>query len=200
MTPVKVELRDGSAALIRPIEPGDWNTLRTAFEHLSEHSRYQRFLTPMPRLSNAMVDYLTEVDHHGHEALIALDAASGDGVGVARYVREPGTECAEAAVTVADEWQGRGLGTVLLEMLGDRGRKEGVTRFTALLLAENREMLDLLESLGPVRVVDTHTGTLEVAADLPEKGVGPELKQGLRMAARESVRLVHPLGARGPRD
>ena len=73
-----------------------------------------------------MVTYLTEIDHHDHEAIIALEEESGEGIGVARYVRNPThPETAEVAVTVIDEWQGRGLGTLLLEVLGQRARAEG---------------------------------------------------------------------------
>ena len=81
----------------------------------------------MPELSEAMVRYLTDVDHHDHEAVVALDAATDEGVGVARYVRDPERPTrAEAAVTVTDDWQGRGLGTLLLELLAVRAREEGV--------------------------------------------------------------------------
>jgi len=90
---------------------------------------------------------------------------------------------AEAAVTVADHWQGRGAGTLLLELLAARAREEGIERFSALVLAPNREMLELLESLGPVRVVDREAGTVEVEAPLPARGLPPELRELLRLSA-----------------
>ncbi len=84
--------------------------------------------------------------------MAAFDGADGRGIGVARFVRnaeDPGL--AEAAVTVTDDAQGRGLGTALLARLADRAREEGVDRFSALVLADNRDMLELLERAGEVR-------------------------------------------------
>ena len=117
---------------------------------------------------------------------------------MARFVREDDPDAAEAAVTVVDDWQGRGLGTSLLELLTDRAREEGIRRFTATLLAENREMLDLFETVGPVEVVDRSAGTIEVVAELPEEGAGIDLREALRAAARAVVQLARPLGARRP--
>ena len=186
-----VRLRDGSEVLIRPIEPGDREQLAAEFARLSPESRYRRFLVPMTRLTDDMLDYLTEVDHHDHEALVALDPASGEGAGVARYVRlEDRPDVAEAAVTVADVWQGRGLGTLLLELLAGRARQEGITRFTALMLAENTDMMELLENLGPVRVVDRELGTVEVESPLPAQGLGPELRSLLRLVAQGEGRTA----------
>ena len=116
---------------VRPIEPGDKAALAAAFERLSAESRYRRFLSPHGELSAAELRYLTEVDHHDHEALVALDPATGEGVGVARYVRDRARpESAEIAVA-ADRWQGRGVGTLLLHRLVDRAREEGIRRSTA---------------------------------------------------------------------
>ena len=177
-------LRDGSQVVVRPIEPGDREQLEAGFERLSAESRYQRFLAPMSHLNAEMLDYLTDVDHHDHEALVALDAATGEGAGIARFVRlEDRPDVAEAAVTVADAWQGRGLGTLLLELLAGRAREEGVTRFTALMLAENTDMMELLERLGPVRIVDREIGTVEVESGLPADGLSPEIRSLLRLVA-----------------
>jgi GNAT superfamily N-acetyltransferase len=138
------------------------------------------------------VEYLTQVDHHDHEAIVALDDATGEGVGVARFVRLTDRhDTAEAAVTVVDDWQGRGVGTLLLDRLADRARSEGIARFWAVLLAENRDMLDLLERLGPVRMLDRQLGTVEVEAELPSTGAGDELRGVLRASARCDVR-PHP--------
>ncbi len=183
--PIELTLRDGSAVLIQPIRPEDKAALRRGFERLSEESRYSRFLAPMERLGPSMLAYLTEVDHHDHEALIAFDRSSGEAVGVARYVRTEGRG-AEAAVTVLDDWQGRGLGTGLTSLLAERALEEGVDRFTALLLAENKEMIALLESLGHVAVTGRESGTLEVEVPLePERpGAGKGLYGVLRSARR----------------
>lgn len=182
-------LRDGSSVLVRPVRPDDRELLLAGFERLGPESRYKRFLAPMPELTDDVVAYLTSVDHHDHEALAAIDPATGEGVGVARFVRlaeRPDT--AEAAVTVIDDWQGRGVGTILLGLLAERARAEGIVRFTALLLAENRDMLELLEALGSVRVIDRELGTVEIEAELPAKGAGAELRQALRASASRSAR------------
>jgi len=152
----------------------------------------------MESLSPSMLSYLTDVDHHDHEALIALDPRSGDLIGVARYVRT-GETAAEAAVTVADEWQGDGLGTGLTSLLAERALEEGIDRFTALLLAENRDMIGLLESLGEVTVTRRDGETMEVALPLePDRpGAGKALYALLR-AARRVALAVRSAGGEPP--
>jgi GNAT superfamily N-acetyltransferase len=181
--PIVVTLRDGTRVTVRPITPQDAEPLRAGFERLSEESRYRRFLSPMNELSGPMLRYLTEVDHHDHEALIAL-AADRSVVGVARSVRSRSDpQVADVAVTVADDWQGQGLGTALLGLLADRARAEGIGRFTALMLATNRDMLDLFEALGPIRIVERGSGTTELEITLPSSGAGPHLDELLRGSA-----------------
>jgi RimJ/RimL family protein N-acetyltransferase len=175
-------LRDGSPVTVRPIEPEDKPLLARAFDRLSPASRYRRFLAPTAALTARALRYLTEVDHHDHEALIALDP-TGDLVGVARYVRAGAADRAEAAVTVVDDWQGRGLGTALLELLAERGHEERISKFTALLLAQNTEMLDLLRHLGSVEVADPDAGTIAVEADIHDVAERQEGRELLRRAA-----------------
>ncbi len=190
-----VTLRDGSAAGVRPIRPQDAEPLRAGFAKLSPESRYRRFLTGAATLSDAEVRYLTEVDHHDHEALVAL-SPDGEGIGVARYVRDPSRPgTAEAAVTVVDAWQGMGVGTALLGLLADRARAEGLERFTAVLLEINGDMLDLFEDLGPVRVLERGAGTMEVEVSLPPSGVGAHLSELLRGSADGRYRVRHAIGS-----
>jgi GNAT superfamily N-acetyltransferase len=177
-------LRDGSRVRLRQIHASDKDLLRRGFERLGGESRYRRFLTPTAQLSEAEVRYLTEVDHHDHEAIVALDEKSGEGIGVARYVRNrERPDVAEVAVTVVDDWQGRGLGTRLLEVASARAREEGVGSFTALMLGTNQEMMSLLERLGALRVVDREVGTVEIEMPIPEVGLSPVLRKLLRVAA-----------------
>ena len=190
--PVRLRLRDGSLVDVRPIAPGDREALAQAFRRLSEQSRYQRFLTAINELSESDLSYLTEVDHHDHEALIAFDTETRDGVAVARFVRNPDGTSAEAAVTVIDEWQGRGAGTAMCNLLAARAREEGIERFTALLLAANDQMRDVLASLGPTRVVSRDAGTLVVEVDIPEQGIGDHMAGVLRVAAGGPVELATP--------
>ena len=144
-----VTLRDGSTVLIRQVRGTDAPLLADGFARLSARSRQLRFLGPKKMLSAAELRYLTDVDHHDHEAIGALSPAEGRGVGVARYIRDaddPGA--AEIAVTIADDWQGRGLGTELLVRLSDRARQAGIGRFTATVSADNVAMPRLLWKMG----------------------------------------------------
>jgi RimJ/RimL family protein N-acetyltransferase len=162
-----VELRDGARIRVRPIEPDDKPVLQRGFERLSQDTVYKRFLSPLTALRPMDLVYLTEVDHHDHEALIAFDEPTGDPVGVARYVRSAADPAsAEFAITVVDDWQRRGVGTELMSRLAERARAEGVRRFTALLLAENREMRGLLEKLGGFRLRGGVSSAIEVEGEL----------------------------------
>ena len=98
---------------------------------------------------------------------MAINLESHRSVGVARYIRDQERrESAEIAVAVLESWQGGGLGRALMRGLSDRARKEGITRFTALMLAHNRPMRQLLTDLGPTRVLSTGAGAVELAVDL----------------------------------
>ena len=113
-----VVLRDGPTVLIRPVRPVDARLLADGFARLSARSRQLRFLTPKKELSPAELCYSTDVDHHDHEALGALDHPGGRGAGVARYIRDADDpQAAEIAVTIIDDWQGRGLGPELVAPL-----------------------------------------------------------------------------------
>jgi RimJ/RimL family protein N-acetyltransferase len=142
-------LRDGSEVLVRPVQRTDAPLLADGFARLSARSRRMRFLTVKKELSPAELRYFTEIDHHDHEALGAVDRADGRGVGVARYVRSADdSQAAEIAVTVVDEWQGRGLGTVLMAQLSERARGAGIRRFIALVAADNVAMAGLARTVG----------------------------------------------------
>src|SRR5690349_19181276 len=167
-----VVLRDGSAVLIRPVRPVDAPLLADGFARLSARSRQLRFLTPKTELSPAELRYFTDVDHHDHEALGALDHADGRGVGIARYIRDAADpQAAEIAVTVIDDWQGRGLGTELVAQLSERARSEGIRRFTALVAADNPAMARLLRSVR-ADLVRRERGALQYEIMLGAKGTG----------------------------
>jgi RimJ/RimL family protein N-acetyltransferase len=162
----KVRLRDGSAVLIRPVRPADDGQLADGFARLSDRSRRMRFLGSKEALSAAELRYFTDVDHRDHEALGALDHARGGGVGIARYVRDRNNpRTAEIAVTVIDDWQGRGLGTELLARLSERASQEGIDRFTAAVSADNAAMAGLLRNFGG-GLVRREFGTLEYEVEL----------------------------------
>ena len=154
-------LRDGSTVLIRPITPADTGLVAEIFAGLSPESRRLRFLTAKDELRPAELRYLTDVDHYDHEAIAALDAGTGRSAGIARYIRDrsdPAT--AELAVAVVDGWQGRGLGTELVDQLAQRARGAGIGRFVALTAGANVAMGLLLRRMGG-RVIAREYGTLE---------------------------------------
>jgi RimJ/RimL family protein N-acetyltransferase len=156
-----VRLRDGSAVLIRPVRPADDGLLAEGFARLSDRSRRMRFLGPKEALSAAELRFFTDVDHRDHEALGAVDHVRGGGVGIARYVRDrEDPHTAEIAVTVIDDWQGRGLGTELLARLSERACQEGISRFTAAVAADNAAMARLVRSFGG-DLMRREFGTLE---------------------------------------
>lgn len=181
--PPHLPLRDGSTVLVRPVKPSDKDLIRAGFDRLSDELRYRRFLTPTSKLTEQMLRYLTEVDHHEHEALVAVDPDSGKGVGIAEFVRSGSATNAEVAVTVVDDWQGRGLGTVLLDLLAERAREEGVETFSAQMLATNTAMIDLLRRVGSAQVTEREGACIEVEEQLPPAGVHPGLRELLRRSA-----------------
>lgn len=152
---------------IRPIDPADKAALASAVEQSSDEAVYRRFLNPHGRLTAAELRYLTEVDHHDHEALLAIDPGSGKSVGVARYIRDhERPHRAEIAIAVLEPWQGRRVGKVLLGHLATRARDEGITEFTALMLSDNTRMRRLLASLGTPRLLSSGAGAIELVVDL----------------------------------
>ena len=142
-------LRDCSSVQVRPVRADDADELQDAFALLSELSRYRRFHTGTPALTDRVARYLAEVDHVNHEALIAQAAGSSAIVGVARFIRtrDRPTE-AELSITVAEEWQRIGLDTCLLRLLSARARDEGIRRFTMEMLADNEGILALVRAGG----------------------------------------------------
>jgi RimJ/RimL family protein N-acetyltransferase len=163
-------LRDGSKVLIRQVRGSDAPLLADGFARLSARSRQMRFLSPKHSLSAAELRFFTEVDHYDHEAIGALSPANGRGVGIARYVRDvDDPEAAEIAVTIADDWQGRGLGTELLAQLSHRARQAGICRFTATVAYGNGAMAALLQNVG-AELAGHGPGTVDYVVDLNRAG------------------------------
>jgi RimJ/RimL family protein N-acetyltransferase len=144
-----MKLRDGRSVDVRPLERCDRALLEAAIIRLSDESRYLRFGTPKPHIPERELDSLVDVDHHDHEALLAIDPLSGRGVAVVRYVQLPGEPGAvELAATVADDWQGTGLGSALLVALTQRARDEGHSVLRAHVLAANNRSVAMLRRAG----------------------------------------------------
>jgi GNAT superfamily N-acetyltransferase len=193
----KVRLRSGDEVLLRPIRRSDKPRLRDGFERLSAESRYLRFFSAPSKLRAGELRYLTEVDHHAHEALLAVEPWSDQAVGVARFVRSTNDPTvAEVAVVVADDWQGRGLGTALVRHLVARARDEGIERFSAFVLAHNHSMLQLLHAIGDAQVTGRGGGAIELLVELGAEGIPDTLEHTVRAAAQGDVKLAprHPAG------
>lgn len=193
---VEVTLRDGSAVAIRPIASGDEPLLAALYGRLSPESRRRRFLVAPERLADEDLHRLVDVDHRRHDALLALEAASGEPVGEARYVRVPGDrETAEVAAMVADDWQRRGVATALLTELTDRARAHGLRRYSAIVSADNLPVLDALERQGARRHGDDDQ-EVELTIEFPPEGLPQRLGAALRWAAGGELRLLGALARR----
>ena len=185
MPTARRRLRSGDEVLVRPIAPDDKQRLLGAFERSSPESRYRRFFSPTTTLSAAQLRYLTEIDHHQHEALQAIDAETSEGIGVARFVCSADDPAvAEVAVAVVDEWQGRGVASTLLHDLAARAREEGIERFSASVLAQNDPIMKLFRSFGDVHVTGHDLGVTDLLINLPDEGVPDALAQTVRAVAR----------------
>ena len=203
-------LRDGSRVSLRLVRPSDKELLRRGFERLSPESRYRRFLSAKTELRDAELAYLTEVDGHDHFAVgasVTADDGTEEGVGIARFIRSAeDPRAAEAAVAVVDDWQNRGLGTLLLARLAAAARERDIEHFHGSALAANDAIRGLLDELGPGVRVRAESGELAVEVDLPE--VPPDwsateppktqLARILSMVAK-GVLLVRRFLAREPR-
>lgn len=137
---VFVTLDDGTPLMLRPVSAGDADDFRDGFERLSKTSRYFRFFSHIKKMPDWMVRNLTQVDHHDHEAWVAIDVSTDRpiGVGVARYIRahdDPHT--AEVAITVVDSHQQRGVATHLLQELAKSARENGIGKFSADVIGDN---------------------------------------------------------------
>jgi len=135
-------LKGGETVALRMIRPTDRDALRDAIARLSPESRYRRFLGLMGTPSEETLRYLTEVDGVDHVAIVAtresLDLKDEEALGVGRFVRLPDArDVAEAAVTVGDWFQGRGLGMLLLTTLAEAASERGIRKFRGEVLASN---------------------------------------------------------------
>jgi RimJ/RimL family protein N-acetyltransferase len=159
----EVVLRDGTRVRMRPIRPDDEPRLVELYDHLSQDSRYQRFFSAMRRLPPDWAHFLANVDHVRRFALVV--EAPGDPetvIAVARYEPTGEPDCAEVAFAVQDAWQNRGLGTVLFRELLAAAKGNGITRFCAWVLGDNRRMLDLIARLGNIERRSFGQGVVEL--------------------------------------
>jgi RimJ/RimL family protein N-acetyltransferase len=159
-----IALRDATVVHMRPIQADDAPRLVALYDRLSSDTRYQRFFSVMRRLPPDWARFLANVDYNSRLALVVESPADVDTlIAVARYetTYEPGT--AEVAFVVQDGWQDRGLGTILFSELLAAAELNGIRRFRAWVLADNRRMLDLIARFGHVRQRAIEQGVVELS-------------------------------------
>lgn len=169
--PHNVELRDRTKVHLRPIVPEDEPLLHEAVAAMSERTVYFRFFSPIKRMSDALAHRLAVVDYDDRFALVATSHRPNGKeriVGVARYDRARGTDVAEVAVAVIDEFQRRGLGGQTLAELARVARAHGIRTFSLIVLPENSQMLGLLRRMGWIHQAKLNGGVYEISFDLPE--------------------------------
>jgi RimJ/RimL family protein N-acetyltransferase len=169
--PRVIELKDRTRVHLRPIVPEDEPLLHEAVASMSERTVYFRFFSPIKRMSDALAHRLAVVDYNDRFAVVATTtrpAGKERIVGVARYDRAPQTDVAEVAVAVIDEFQRRGLGSVLLAELARVAKTHGISTFQLIVLPENSEMLGLLRNMGWIHQARLAGGVYEISFELPE--------------------------------
>jgi ribosomal protein S18 acetylase RimI-like enzyme len=148
------------------LEYGDRRSVLEVFRALSDVSRRLRFLGPKPALADDELARLVDVGCCGREAVAAVESATGRTVGIGRFVREGDSPDAEIAFAVADDWQGRGVGTVLLDELKELARHAGIERFRATVSASNDAALALVRRAGSVVSARLEDGAYELMVEL----------------------------------
>ena len=172
-------LRDGTGLSVRPLRSSDRGLVAAGFDSLSDESRYRRFMTPTSRITERQLDYFTRIDQIDHFAWGVLGPLPEERpVATARYVRLKQTpSIAELAVTVIDEFQGRGVGGFLVSATALAAHRNGIDLLKAHLLTDNHRMLSVLERVGgvieetdgPTLVVDVATEAAALVLDDVER-------------------------------
>ena len=195
-------LQDGQKVVLRHIQPSDAEELRRGFRALSPESRYRRFFTGMADLDDAALAYLVNVDGKDHVAIVALveslDLKTERGVGVARFVRsDKDATVAEAAVTIVDDMQRIGLGTLMTKTLARAAKERGIEKFRCEVLESNDLVVQALVAAGG-EIVERGSGT--VVLDVPVKNANDNvIRRALRVTAEHVnafLRRLLPPGAR----
>ena len=165
---------DGQFYTIRPIQSEDADRLQSFVRALSEESRYFRFISTLSELTPRMLVRYTQVDYDRELALVAVvgpDGALSDAgaqpqeeriVGVVRYLLNPDRESCEFAVAIADDWQGKRLGSTLMRAIVEAARSKGLKRIEGYVLASNSKMLGMMSYLGFTIETDREDPTMKI--------------------------------------
>ncbi len=181
----EVFLDDGTSVSLRTVCPSDKDLLRRGFERLSPESRYFRFFASKLRLSDEELRRLTEIDGIDHVAIGAVmkrEDGNEDGLGVARFIRVKGEpEVAEPAIAVVDDFQGKGLGTLLLHRLSGAALERGIKRFRCEILADNDRMKSVLSEVSSdFWFAQPINGVMEVEFEIPQAALKKARVNALR--------------------
>jgi CRP-like cAMP-binding protein len=191
LTPIPVRVRDGTELLLRPVLPGD--SVRTMQGHVefSTETLYRRFMSPRVP-SPALMDYLAEVDYVDHFVWVMTDA-DGNPVADARFVRDDNDpSVAEIAFTVADAYQGRGIGSFLIGALSLAARVGGVEKFSGRMLADNTAMRTIMDHYGAFWERDD-VGVVTTVINVPDPRDLPlsrDVANQIKRLARQVIRSV----------
>lgn len=158
----RLRLRDSTVVRVRPIRAEDGAIEQAFVRNLSAESKYFRFMSALGELPEAMLARFTRIDYDREMAFIALVCEQGQEVeiGVARYAVDGTDSGCEFALVIADAWQHRGLGTILMLDLIAAARRRGLTSMQGMVLATNSAMLGLAHALG--FSIRTHPGDASV--------------------------------------
>lgn len=160
----ELTLRDGAVVRLRPIRPDDAPRLQALHGRLSRDTAYQRFFAVVKRLPPDWARLLATVDYRRRLALV-VEAPTGDDpelIAVGRYDALDEPDTVEVAFVVQDDWQNRGLGTMLFDAILRAARARSYRRFRAYVLADNRRMLDLITRFTRVESRKTEQSVTEV--------------------------------------
>ena len=192
ITPIPVRMDDGTELYLRPVLPGDNERTANGPVEFSSETLYRRFQSVrIPRKS--LMTYLFEVDYVDHFVWVMTDGPDGPVIADARFVRdENDPSTAEVAFIVADAYQGRGVGSFLMDAIAVAAWFDGIRRFSARVLSENYPMRAILDRFGAVWHRDD-LGVVTTVVNVPEPTdlpVSPELSAKIRDVTRQVLRAV----------
>ena len=173
-----VPLKDKSSVFIRPIRPEDEPMMKEMFYSFSERTRYLRFHGPMKSFPHARLQVFCNVDYDQEMTLIGVVGQPGeeDVVSLGCYIHDQGTNTAEVAFSVRDDWQNKGLGSILFRKLVEIGRERGIDTFHAEVLTENLPMLNVFHHSGCTVSTQAESGVVHVNIQLSPEKAKPVVK------------------------
>jgi protein lysine acetyltransferase len=190
--PITFRLRDGTELLLRPVLPGDGLLAEKGSVEFSDETMYRRFMTAREP-TQALMDYLVQVDYVNHFVWVVVDVEKGNIVADVRYVREqPGQPVAEIAFIVGDDYQGRGVGSFLMKALVIAAHVGGIEKFTARVLSDNQPMRTILDKFG-AEWQREDLGVVTTVMDVPDLrdvNLPPELTGRIRGVAHQVLEAL----------